>query len=325
MRNNTAMFIGGSGRCGTTVLQNILSSSEEVVSLPEFRIFSDPDGLIDFYSSIDQNWNPLIYDRKYKSLKKFLSSFKLSSNIGFLQYPGNIADYKIKSLPKMTFPYYNFSFTKHCPNYMHYVNELLEEITAFKFEGHWTGMSFFEQKEMIFIPSDKERIKKCLHTFVVHIIKDILENTGSTFFLSKNPFDFLNFHKIIEILPSSRLLHIYRDPRDVVCSLTKNRWAPSDYQQAISYYKGVMNYWLKIRTQIPKDSIIEIKFEDFIENTKNILEEICNFFDIPFSLRYDDISLEKHNMGRWQKELGEKEQELFNNELRKFIEFYKYE
>ena len=50
MNNKRIIFIGGTGRCGT----NILEKSYLIIKsflLPQFRFMLDPDGVIDFITS----------------------------------------------------------------------------------------------------------------------------------------------------------------------------------------------------------------------------------------------------------------------------------
>ena len=65
-------LIGGTGRCGTTILKQIFQAHPEVAKIPEWRFAVDPDGILDFYSSLSQNWSPHLFDVKLKRLYKLL-------------------------------------------------------------------------------------------------------------------------------------------------------------------------------------------------------------------------------------------------------------
>ena len=59
------ILVGGTGRCGTSILKEILATHPNAASLPfEYRFIIDPDGIIDFYASYTATWSPYIADRK---------------------------------------------------------------------------------------------------------------------------------------------------------------------------------------------------------------------------------------------------------------------
>src|SRR5437762_2352789 len=58
-RHLTPVFIGGTGRSGTTILFRLLESHPLVVKGPtELRIHVDPGGAIDLVRALTDNWSP---------------------------------------------------------------------------------------------------------------------------------------------------------------------------------------------------------------------------------------------------------------------------
>ena len=75
-------LIGGTGRCGTSILRRILATHSEVAALPiEHKITVDPEGIIDFYNSYSSNWSPYLADQKLKRLESFLYTLSSTSNV----------------------------------------------------------------------------------------------------------------------------------------------------------------------------------------------------------------------------------------------------
>ena len=70
MNNNNTLLIGGSGRSGTTILSRIFAQHPDICIAPEFRFLIDPDGIIDFYSTVFQSWSPYHFDFKVKRLEE---------------------------------------------------------------------------------------------------------------------------------------------------------------------------------------------------------------------------------------------------------------
>ena len=67
------VFIGGTGRCGTSITSAILGKHSLVTTLPfEYRFIIDPDGIVDFFRSYAATWSPFMADRRLKRLERFL-------------------------------------------------------------------------------------------------------------------------------------------------------------------------------------------------------------------------------------------------------------
>ena len=75
-------FIGGTGRCGTSILRTILSRHSSVATIPiEHRLMVDPDGIFDFYRSYTTGWSPYYADAKLTRLKNFLEELSSTSSV----------------------------------------------------------------------------------------------------------------------------------------------------------------------------------------------------------------------------------------------------
>ena len=122
--------------------------------------------------------------------------------------------------------------------------------------------------------------------------------------LNKNPRNTVRIEFIKKVFPDAKIIHIFRDGRDVVNSITRNM--PSFMIETIcdrwsNSLKEVKNQSAKI----PKEDFIEIKYEEFCEKPREI---IMNAYD-KCELKYDDILISKvpeklHNFnGKWKTEM----------------------
>jgi len=108
--------------------------------------------------------------------------------------------------------------------------------------------------------------------------------------------NFLNIGLIKIILPKSKIIHCYRDPKDNVFSIFKNQFTGDkinyayDINDIISYYnqyKDLMNYWNKIFPTF----IYNIKYENLINDTENQIKNLIKFCD----LKWEDGCLKFYN------------------------------
>ena len=100
---------------------------------------------------------------------------------------------------------------------------------------------------------------------------------GVKWYVDDTPWNLLFFEKFLQILPNSKLIHIYRDPRDVIASYIHKNWSPSNPVQAIMYYKSCMQYWWRIREKLNKNSYLEFDFESLVNDTERTLKNLCFF------------------------------------------------
>ena len=310
-KNTPICLIGGTGRCGTTILKKILNKHPQVAHIPEWRITVDPDGIIDFYRTLSEYWSPYLFDIKLRRLQKLLQDAGRSNNFWNLY---RLALKKIKlqqSMPwKLSPRYSDFSIKKICPRYPELVKELISSLKQFEFQGHWTGQRFLTKRTIGYAPSPgKSDLVDALVRFLRHVIQNTLEKQGKQIYVEDNTWNILWFDRFLELIPQAKLVHIYRDPRDVVASFTQQTWTPSDPSQAALFYNGIMERWWDIRKHLPKTSYMEISLENLVQTPEALTKEICRFWNIPWHESLLKTDLSRSHSGRWKKDLNPKDQD----------------
>jgi hypothetical protein len=87
-----SIFVGGTGRCGTTILKRALLRHPAVSGLRgELRIITDPDGLLDLFSVLTDRWEPFRADAAiHRFLEVAIEAAHPSSPFG--RYPNHNLD-----------------------------------------------------------------------------------------------------------------------------------------------------------------------------------------------------------------------------------------
>ncbi len=110
--------------------------------------------------------------------------------------------------------------------------------------------------------------------------------------LIKNPHNTGRVRELMEIFPRARFIHIYRNPYDIFPStkLMYDRVVTTQFlhdfsdeqvnDKIIYYYKKVMKRYFNTRSEIPKDQLVEVKFEDFEKDPMAAIKNIYRTFDI---------------------------------------------
>jgi hypothetical protein len=302
------LMIGGTGRSGTTLLAKIFNNHPQVAVAPEWRFLIDPDGLLDFIASAS-GWSPYHYDIKLKRLFSLLYDI---ADSGLLSKVIN----KMAKLPivnrstrKLILRYHGINAVQYAPNYMEIVNEFVAKLVDFEYEGYWVGTPFSRKKHLLYSSKKSEQeFQKIVVEFLCAIIDDVLKEQNADYYLEKNTWNILWFDKIIELLPKAKLVHIYRDPRDVVASFMRQTWMPSNAGQSAKICRDLLEKWEEIKTLVPVGSYLEISLESLVSEPESILKEICTFWGISWEAKILNTDLSRSNSGRWKTLLTRPEQ-----------------
>lgn len=321
----TFCLIGGTGRSGTSILRQIFTGHPEVATAPEWRFAIDPDGLLDFHCGVTQGWSPYVYDLRVKRLEALLRAVAHDSPWRrFYRAARRLTERRgpFKLEPR----YLGIRAADHCPSFDQLADDLLRKLVAFRYAGSWTGMRQFEKAEMLYAPPpDRAAIERLLGDFMRQVAACVLEHRGARHYVEKNTWNILWFDRLLELLPEGRLVHIHRDPRDVVASYTKQAWTPSDPALAARMYADIVRRWWDIRARVPEGTFIEIALESLVRDPRSALDEICRFWGIPWHDGLLATDLSRSHTGRWQKELTPDQQRAVHEILAEPLRVMGYE
>jgi hypothetical protein len=159
------------------------------------------------------------------------------------------------------------------------------------------------------------------------------EQFGATRWGDKSPMYANSLDLIAELFPSSQIIHIIRDPRDVTASsLTAYRGARFFYMDA--YYAG--RRWRESVQRaraagrfLPPDRYLELRYEDLTSDPERHLRELCGFLGEDFhpAMAAPGAEARRHHhsqgihrrvrgpittssAGRWRRDLGTADQRL---------------
>jgi tetratricopeptide (TPR) repeat protein len=136
-----------------------------------------------------------------------------------------------------------------------------------------------------------------LHTF----------SSGQAYVIDKTPFNFSHLWLIQIICPNAKIIHCKRDPRDVGLSCFQQNFT-QEYAWScdlahighyINAYHDLMKFWdanLKL-------SILNIRYEDFIQNTEGNCREIINFLGLEWQNGMLDLNTKNSRVrtaSKWQ-------------------------
>ncbi|MDA7836528.1 sulfotransferase [Salibacteraceae bacterium] len=318
------IFITGSGRSGTNILKKIFSQHPDMASLPfEYRFTIDPDGVLDFYNSYPASWSPYGADHKIKRLETFLLSLADQSDEKRKKVEAS------KSTDKLLLSgpaYAGWELDKHIPGYSIYVKGLIHDLTSFKHPGIWPGTKEgIENNEMYFsAPQSKEALKPIIRSFLKKCFDAICQDQKKPILQEDNTHNLLYAGDLLSMFPEGKMIHIIRDPRDVISSLKSQRWAPNNINDLVAWYSAVMSQWQTQKSQLDSTQFKEIRFENLIDKPEKTVHEICGFLGIEYHSRLLEIDLSKHNIGRYKNDLTAPEISAIETGTAELLQEYNY-
>ena len=147
-------------------------------------------------------------------------------------------------------------------------------------------------KSLYFENLNKKEIDQWKKNYI-KFMKTVIFANNDKRLLIKNPANTARISMLLELFPDAKFIHIYRNPYIVYLSTIKMRNKVLDElalqntkkeeieQQVIEYYKRVMKSYFKQKNQIPKENIIEIKYEDLVSNPVKLIKNIYSQLKIP--------------------------------------------
>jgi hypothetical protein len=96
-----------------------------------------------------------------------------------------------------------------------------------------------------------------------------------------------HYDELPRIWPDAKYIHLIRDPRDVARSCVQMGWHGNSWS-AISMWESAQDAWRRLRTRLPEDRWMEVRFESLTANAEFELARITRFLGVD----YDPAMLE---------------------------------
>lgn len=283
--NFSPVFIGGSGRSGTTVTLNMLQRHPQFhASLPrEIKFLTSRHGLLD-----------LVYNRPF-SVEEDLHGLRFNLVSRVLPLVGR--------------------------NKMHFFTHNLngrwwsEPGKAGKPRGLVQSISqdVVEQAHRTFIQSFKSDPTGASREFFYTLAQAQFKKPDIQYFGDSTPVNMMHSDQIKKLLPEARFINVIRDGRDVALSITKERWGPNDPYVGLKWWAHRILKSAEALAKVDKNAVYEFRIEDLVVHSRdNSYKNILNFLeldDAPEIHEYfrEKMSTERLHIGRWRTEVNEPE------------------
>jgi hypothetical protein len=321
------IFIGGTGRSGTTILKRVLANHSKVVSLrDELRVIVDPGGALDLIASLSDRWSPYNADiaiQRFRDL--LLQSGRARNRLSIIVEKSEKNIFRKLGLAPRRYLGQGFAYYFGKSYYLQRVEQLICDLSYHVTEGSWAGSPSFRKGRIYEAkPLPREEVEDIIACFFDDLYCQIADK-GETHWIDDTPYNLLHANELFQLYPDNKFIHIYRDPRDVMASYRKFSWGGDSYRIIAQRLACIYDRWFSIREIISASCYLEVSLESLASDTHNVLGEICDFVGFPFE---QDllclISLDKVNVGRWKKEVSQIDMESAIDYLLPYISSYGY-
>ncbi len=182
----------------------------------------------------------------------------------------------------------------------------------------------------------------------IRLLRAYAEKSGLMRFADKEPRAVESLPLIHDLWPDCKILHIYRDPRDVLASKKKAVWSRSGtaFRHVVA---GRIQWYMsqRFKRQVGEGTYREIKYEELLDDPARELRSVCEWLGVEYRPEMLDFSsaaaglisddeyswkkettgpLLKSNHGKWKLELSQFEAvlaEQINSDLINYGEYPK--
>jgi hypothetical protein len=302
--NNTKIekppiFIIGHWRSGTTYMHNLLSQDDSFA-----------------YPTTFQTVTPALFLRFEKQIKPIVASslpptrpqdhIKLGADLPQEE------EYGVGNLSTHSY-YHGWCFPKNRDFYYNCV--------------HFDGVK-------------EKRIEEWKKYYLFYLKKLTLYYNGKQLIL-KNPSNTGRVKQLLELFPDAKFIHIYRNPYHTFLSKKRNIekemtlyciQKPDDedtFEKAMAeMYNKMYDKYFNDKKLIPKENLVEIKYENLVKDPYNVVKKIYQDLNIP-TFKNCETNLKKyiqtqHNIKTYKYSIDKKTHEKIYNYLNKTIDKWGY-
>ena len=288
---NNPVFIGGSGRSGTSYLFRVISQQDGFISFGslESKFIIEGDGLLDLYRALVSDYNAsrsLFALRRFSSL--MLDSLAQTASLG----QGSLTEViDADAYQRIVQEYLNVLVIDNVPRYL-----TSPEFCTLAFD------------------------------FVERLLLEIAKGDTTRRFVEKTPHNILHIWFLRRLFPQARILQIVRDPRAVVLSLLRQDWGPSTLEGCSYWLREVYkafdaqhDSW----NDDPSNGVKTIRLEDFVNQFDVVTADIATYLDIP-TLQISPDSVDKNVVVSWEENVSSQDVAIIEGILAPFIKRYGY-
>jgi len=280
------VFVGGTGRSGTTVVGDLLGQHEHIrTSVPiEIKFLANKSGLLQ-----------LVFGRDTPDIEK---------KIALLDLRSRLRRWKRK----------REKFKKIQSEFLDRIWNDWWDIDAPPPHGRGlqSGISKKELEKLLATLVSELRFNRvwAARRFMRNFISSQDAHKGQKYWVETTPLNIAQAERILKIFPNALFINMVRDPRDVIASLLTKNWGPTTALEGIEWIeKRLIDAHHALRT-IPAHQKITIGLEDLAINKREMSYQLLLTFlglkdDAAMRAFFEsELTPQAATSGRWKSEIA---------------------
>jgi hypothetical protein len=312
--------VSGYGWSGSGAVVDILKEVEGFKSPDiEFRLFSDPGGILDLETFLVYEWDLL---RSNAAINDFIELCHIYNRPQTrYQYGGNARMKLTKNFIK-----YSLDYVASLSSFSYYGNSMIFSYNLSKIEYFLKKYLNDKLKLQRISRPNKQEFTDKTKLFLNKIFTDFAKgnNTGTIILDQVIPVISNTTEMVMKYFENIKLIVVDRDPRDIYVELDKYKTLFVNYDDELeSVYKYIEWFKTLRANNLHGPQVKCIKFENLVNNYEEILLQIVSFIDVDIAMHKNKFMYfipqeSKNNIGIWRNYKSPKVMALLSSELREY-------
>ena len=280
------VFVGGTGRSGTTVMGDLLGHHEDIrTSVPiEIKFLANKSGLLQ-----------LVFGRDTPSNQPKISVFNLrAQRIRRISEKAKFAKIEVEFLDRIWNSWWDI------------------DAPPPHGRGLQSGISKERLEFLINRLISNLRINRvwAARRFMRDFISSQDDHAGQKYWVETTPLNIAQARRILKLFPDALFINMVRDPRDVIASLLTKNWGPTTPLEGLEWIEKRLRDAHEALAYIPANQKITIALEDLaINNRLQSYQSLLKFLNLGDDAGMKEffethLSAEAAMSGRWKQEIA---------------------
>ena len=280
------VFVGGTGRSGTTVMGDLLGFHKDIrTSVPiEIKFLANKSGLLQ-----------LVFGRDTPSNQPKISVFNLrAQRIRRISEKAKFAKIEVEFLDRIWNSWWDI------------------DAPPPHGRGLQSGISKERLEFLINRLISNLRINRvwAARRFMRDFISSQNDHAGQKYWVETTPLNIAQARRILKLFPDALFINMVRDPRDVIASLLTKNWGPTTPLEGLEWIEKRLRDAHEALGYIPANQKVTIALEDLaINNRLHSYQSLLKFLNLGDDAGMKDffethLSAEAAMSGRWKQEIA---------------------